>query len=133
MIYFGLVLNLGAIYSMGLGIPIDVPKSFSFYKKACNLGDSHSCTALGRMTQNKIQAKDLYEKGCSLGDGEGCTSLGKLIRKPSDAVTLWEKACNTMYQGEACYILGKFYNIKKEAEKSQLYYQKAYDLKYKEE
>ncbi len=78
--------GLGYLYEHGDGVPKDMNKALSYYKKAvsgeeklCGSGDGQACYELGYMyehgygvSKDPNKAKELYQKACKLGYKKGC-------------------------------------------------------------
>ncbi len=100
--------TLGAMYSMGTGVPKDYGKASTLYTKACDGGNKNGCYNLGVLYENGTgvpqdygKAFTLYTKACDGGNANGCNNLGVLYQTgrgiPKDfgkANTLYTKACD---------------------------------------
>ena len=122
----------------------DYKKAFDIYKKACDGGESSSCTEMANMynngkgvEKNYKKANELYKIACDDYDFEACRELatnyknGDGIRQDyKKAAELYQKACdNDEY--EACNNLGVMYDdgegVDKSAKKAMELYKKACD------
>lgn len=118
----------------------DYSQAMTFYKKACDLGESRGCTALDDLYAQGHTINKRYEgfakklaKECRDGDGRACYNLGavyakdigdykaKLVRK------YYEKACD-LGDGQGCFNLGTMNQSTGEREIAAKYYQKACEL-----
>jgi TPR repeat protein len=96
-----------------------VPGAFDAWRKACDLGDPHACTELGKLVLERHdppfpdeQVPDAYlSRGCDEGDPEGCYRLAEptLPRKGEPAepqYVLLSRSCEGEF-GEGCARLAK--------------------------
>jgi hypothetical protein len=86
--------GLGTMYSRGDGVPRDVSRAVSLYRKAhadrlfaedCDRGNAASCAKLGDMlargegvAKDTRQAADRFRKACDGGIRRGCDALRRL-------------------------------------------------------
>ena len=108
--------TLGAFHGLGKVVPVDLKAAARFSQRACELGYSASCTALGMEASNRsawVEAQKYLQLGCWIGDGEACSNLALLVgegkgSKPDAerALALTREACG-MGQGPACMELLK--------------------------
>ena len=80
--------NLGRMYALGLGVPIDLERAYAFYKNAGELGDALGYTNLAWMYEtgtyvekNLKEALRLYHIAADMGDGEASLALLRLKDK----------------------------------------------------
>ena len=89
-------------------------EAYDAWNRACDIGESHSCTELGLLVREKHPepwpaeqpADDYLTRGCDNGDPEGCYWLAEdeLPRKgdpPEQAYILLEQSCEGDY-GQGC-------------------------------
>ena len=100
--------DLARHYYKGWGVRQDLAKSLQYAKKACGLGNAHSCALagsaydFGKGTKKDYKlAKSYYEKSCEMQSGLGCFLLGTLYhngygvpKNLSTAKELFGKACD---------------------------------------
>ena len=100
--------NLAKHYSNGWGVRQDEIKALQYHKKACGLGNAHSCAlaggeyARGENVKNDLKlAKSYLEKSCEMESGFGCLLLGAMYydgagvkKNISTAKELYGKSCD---------------------------------------
>ena len=100
--------DLAKHYSNGWGVRQDKSKELHYFKKACGLGDAHSCAraggeyAFGENVKKDLKlAKSYFEKACKMESALGCVGLGIMYhagegvpQNLSKAKELYGKACD---------------------------------------
>lgn len=137
--------NYGLIYYKGEGVEENKSKAIEFFKKACELNNTKSCTNLGIIYDNgkeiekdKTKAVKFYKKACDLNGSVACSNLGYMYDKgdgitknDSFAIRLYQKACY-LNDAQSCFNLGIMYQsgdiISKDSSKSLKLYKKACNL-----
>jgi TPR repeat protein len=88
--------------------------AFTAWTQACNIGDAHSCTELGRLVleghkepwPGEQPSDDYLSRGCENGDAEGCywlaaDDLPKRGEPPEAAYIMLERSCEGGF-GDGC-------------------------------
>ncbi len=101
--------RLARAYDYGTGgVAQDEPKAAALFKKACDLGHSDACVAIGAWSaegrgvpKDALRAAAYQSRGCALGNGMACYNLGLSYERgqgvPMDiskAANLWRQACS---------------------------------------
>lgn len=83
--------TLAEMYDSGQGVAKDQNRAVQLYQRACEKGESQSCSHL----------RPFYEKACGAGDGQRCTSLGSMYengrgvtKDVNRALEYYQKACD---------------------------------------
>src|SRR5204862_127486 len=79
--------NLGNVYRLGVGVPMDLKLALASFTKSCDLNEAKGCTELGILYyEGKAVPKDvkkanaLFEKSCKLGSQPACKNL-EILKK----------------------------------------------------
>ena len=85
----------------------DMKKSTEYYDKACNLGDSASCSFVAEYYEDGkfyrvdyFKAREYYERACNGGYAKACNRLGYLYENGNGIRIDFKKAME--YYGKAC-------------------------------
>ncbi|CAE7643912.1 esiB [Symbiodinium sp. CCMP2592] len=137
--------NLGVMYSKGLGVRQDYGKAVELFQSSADLGNSKAMFNLGLMyfhgagVQKRItKAVELYEEAAGLGNCEAMFNLGYMYyrgigvqKNHSKTVELLQKAAELEY-ADAMFHLGKMYHfgdgVEQNNSKAAQLYSKAADL-----
>ena len=110
--------QLGSIYQKSPN-PADIAKASFTFDAGCNLGNSPSCTAAGRMyadgagvAPDDFRAFAYFQRGCDAKDPEGCVEAGVRLAEGKGATEddvkakqLFVSACEEL-SGLGCYWRG---------------------------
>ena len=139
-------MNLGALYSEGKSVDIDLKRAVKYFDMACgnknglgcfNAGELHS-QDYDELKHDYEKALDSYQKACELAVAPGCTALGLMYEegKGDDAdnelaASYYKIACN-LKDAEGClyiaYATEKGEGVKKDPVLAQKYYKTACNL-----
>lgn len=132
--------NLGAKYRSGAGgVPKDLAKAFSYFKRACDAGDAPACTVVaslylrGEGTPKDAQkGLSMLQKECEAGKPGSCGNLareyesGANVPKDEGAAEKWfAKGCTTKNGEYQCVSLGDFLSKKGDTTSAVAAYEKA--------
>lgn len=110
--------NLGALYSEGLFVEMDMEKAFEYYKKACECGSYEACCNLGYFylygrngEVDKSKAYDYFSRGAMLGNDANCLyKLGDMYiygdhvqKNPAVAYSFYLKALEMLEKYGSSY------------------------------
>jgi len=112
--------ELGDMFTIGEGVPIDASGAYLYYDQACGGGVGlgcyragvHHALGYGAELVDLGEADRLYTRACTLGEGLGCTARALLIdagpreqRDEAQIRSLLQHGCE-LGDGEGCWRLG---------------------------
>ena len=106
----------------GVSGPVDSPKAFSLYQRACDSGNLGACVSLGvsylggtGIAKSSAQALSLFLRACDQKNGRGCnmaavaySNAWGVVKDDQRAVEFLTRGCDAGH-ARSCYVLGNRY------------------------